>query len=177
VIALASLLLLASSTLPSSVVTAGQAPRAEPGNPSEAVFEHRELELGKSWGDATACIELGDHTECFRTEQQLLAAHPHYGANGAVTPSATCSSPLRLYRLSGFTGGMLVLTTRGVLLNLSTYGFDNDITSYAVGACASTFWSGASGTGSVYPSPTGACTAASSMSSGWNNDVSSVYIR
>jgi hypothetical protein len=186
----ASLLLLVSSASPSSVVNAGQAARAMPGNPSEAVFEQRELELGESWGDANACIELGDHTECFRTEQQLLAAHPHYGATGstakstetvaaatgAVTPSATCLSPLRLYRLTGFKGGTLVLTTRGVVLNLSTYGFDNDTSSFRVGACASTFWSGAFGSGSVYPGPTGACTSASSMSSGWNNVLSSVYI-
>jgi hypothetical protein len=189
--AAASLLLLLSSALPGSVVNAGQAPPAMPGNPSEAVFEQRELELGESWGDATACIELGDHTECFRTEQQLLAAHPQYGATdrtttstetvaaatGAVTPSATCSSPLRLYRLTGFRGGTLVLTTRGVVMNLSTYGFDNDTSSYRVGACASTFWSRASGSGSLYPGPTGACTSAPSMSSGWNNVVSSVYIR
>jgi hypothetical protein len=188
----ATLLLLISSALPRSVVNAGQTPRGVLGNPSEAVFEQGELELGESWEDATACIELGDHTECFRTEQQLLAAHPDYGATGgaakstetkvaaatgAVTTSATCSSPLRLYRLTGFKGGTLVLTTRGVVLNLSTYGFDNDTSSYRVGACASTFWSGASGSGSVYPGPTGTWTSAPSMSSGWNNVVSSVYIR
>jgi hypothetical protein len=189
--AAATLLLLISSALPSSVVDAGQTPRGVLGTPFEAIFEQGELKLAESWGDATACIELGDHTECFRTEQQLLAVHPDYGATGgatksgemkvgaaigAATPSATCSSPLRLYRLTGFKGGTLVLTTRGVVLNLSTYGFDSDTSSYVVGSCASTFWSGASGSGSVYPGPTGACTSASSMSSGWNNVVSSVYI-
>ena len=66
--------------------------------------------------------------------------------------------------------------TLTVVLNLSTYGFDNDTSSYRVGACASTFWAGASGSGSVYPGPTGANASASSMLSGWNNVVSSVYI-
>jgi len=187
--ATATVLLLIAAALPWSVVDAGQSRRAVPGNPSEAIFEQGELDLSESWGDATACIELGDHTECFRTEQQLLAAHPEYGApgdtestsaaastDGDITPMATCSSSLRLYRSTGFTGGTLVLTTRAVVLNLSTYGFDNDTSSYRVGACASTFWSGASGSGSVYPGATGAWASASSMLSGWNNVVSSVYI-
>jgi hypothetical protein len=171
-----------------SVVEAGQSRKGVPGNPSEAIFEQGQLDLGESWGDATACIEFDDHTECFRTEDELLAAYPEYGStggdsgaisaalNGVITPMSVCATSLRLYRSTGFTGGTLVLTTRAVVLNLSTYGFDNDTSSYKVGACASTFWAGASGSGSVYPGPTGANASASSMLSGWNNVVSSVYI-
>jgi hypothetical protein len=182
----ALLFLIASATpllvVEGSVVEAGQGQKGVPGNPSEAIFEQGEIDLGESWGDATACIEFDDHTECFRTEDELLAAYPEYGSTSAAAPSgdftpmSVCSTSLRLYRSTGFTGGTLVLTTRAVVLNLSTYGFDNDTSSYRVGACASTFWAGASGSGSVYPGPTGANASASSMLSGWNNVVSSVYI-
>jgi hypothetical protein len=186
-----TVILLIASTLQTSAVEAADTEPSSPGNPSEAIFEDVELDLGESWGDASACIELGDRTECFRSEQELLAAHPAYSVTGGhvrsaratsaptdgeITPMATCSTSLRLYRSTGFTGGTLVLTTRAVVLNLSTYGFDNDTSSYRVGACASTFWAGASGSGSVYPGPTGANASASSMLSGWNNVVSSVYI-
>ena len=185
-----TLVLLIASALPFSIAEAGQGRRVDPGDPSEATFEQGELDLGESWGDATACIEFADHTECFRTDDELVAAYPEYGAgggnvnviaavgpaDGGVTLMSTCSSSLRLYRSNGFTGGTLVLTTRAVVLNLSTYGFDNDTSSYRVGACASTFWAGASGSGSVYPGPTGANASASAMLSGWNNVVSSVYI-
>jgi hypothetical protein len=186
-----TVIFLIASTLQSSAAEAANAEPSSPGNPSEAIFEDVQLDLGESWGDATACIELGDRTECFRTEQELLAAHQAHGVTGGhvrstgatpattndgITPMATCATALRLYRSTGFTGGTLVLTTRAVVLNLSTYGFDNDTSSYRVGACASTFWAGASGSGSVYPGPTGANASASSMLSGWNNVVSSVYI-
>jgi hypothetical protein len=189
----ALLLLIASATpllvVEGSVVEAAQNWKDVPGNPSAAIFEQGELDLGESWGDATACIEFDDRTECFRTEDELVAAYPEYGSTGGAgestsaaapigdfTTTSVCSTSLRLYRLTGFTGGTLVLTTRAVVLNLSTYGFDNDTSSYRVGACASTFWAGASGSGSVYPGPTGANASASSMLSGWNNVVSSVYI-
>jgi len=189
----ALLFLIASATpllvVEGSVVEAGPGRKGVPGNPSEAIFEQGEIDLSESWGDATACIEFDDRTECFRTEDELLAAYPEYGStggagesasaaapNGDFTTSSVCSTSLRLYRSTGFTGGTLVLTTRAVVLNLSTYGFDNDTSSYRVGACASTFWAGASGSGSVYPGPTGANASASSMLSGWNNVVSSVYI-
>ena len=185
--ALTTLLTLAASLLlPSVAYAANDDDQGASGNPAEAVFEQGELDLGESWGDATACIELGDHTECFLTEKELFQAYPEYGqagkesqgaaARGGFTVAATCSSSLRLYRLTGFSGGTLVLTTRAVVHNLSTYGFDNDTSSYRVGACASTFWAGASASGSVYPGPTGAFASASAMLSGWNNVVSSVYI-
>jgi hypothetical protein len=187
-------LVLMASAFSSTVVEAAKGgDRGVPGNPSAAIFDHDQIDLGESWGEAAACIELGDHTECFGTEQELFETYPEYGAGGAgaqsaaaseafaasggeFTVAATCSSSLRLYRLTAFTGGTLVLTTRGVVLNLSTYGFDNDTSSYRVGACASTFWAGASGSGSVYPGSTGANASASAMLSGWNNVVSSVYI-
>jgi hypothetical protein len=178
-----------ASLLFSPVVEAGQNAKRGPGDPTEAVFEQGEIDLSESWGDATACIELGDHTECFRTDAEMLAAHPEiadggvqaFGAastssGGDVSALASCSSSLRLYRLNGFGGGSLVLTTRAVVFNLSTFGFDNDTSSYRVGACASTFWAGANGSGAIYGGPTGANASATAMLPGWDNSISSVYI-
>jgi hypothetical protein len=143
-------LVLVASSFASTVVEAAKGDRGVPGNPSAATFDDGQIDLGESWGEAAACIELGDHTECFRSEEQLFQTYPEYGADAGsaqsaapteafvsssreFTVAATCSSSLRLYRLTGFTGGTLVLTTRGVVLNLSTYGFDND-TNASVGA-------------------------------------------
>jgi hypothetical protein len=173
----ATLLVLVGSLLPASIGLADDPGPSSPGNPPEAAFENRTLDLSSAWGPAKACIELSGRVECYRTESDLDAAYPEFAAgDGQMALLATCSSSLRLYRSTGFTGGTLVLTTRGVVHNLSTYGFDNDTSSYAVGACASTFWAGASGSGSVYPGNTGAFANASQMLSGWNNVVSSVYI-
>ena len=182
---------LTATLFASPVVEAGQNAKQAPGDPTEAIFEQGEIDLSESWGDATACIELGDHTECFRTEAEMYAAHPEIDpggdgvptngarastADGAMTATASCASALRLYRLNSFGGGSLVLTTRGLVLNLSTYGFDNDTSSYRVGACASTFWAGSSGSGAIYGGPTGPGASASAMLPGWDNSISSVYI-
>jgi hypothetical protein len=68
------------------------------------------------------------------------------------------------------------LTSRGAYINLSTYGFDNDTSSYKVGACASYFYDGAGGGTPLYPGTTTANSSATSMLTGWDNRVSSVYI-
>jgi hypothetical protein len=180
---LTTLTVLTVSMLPWSVAAAGD-DGTPPGNPSAAVFEQHTIDLATSWEDATACIELGDQTECFRTEEEMLETYgallmdggQNAAARGGIVPMAVCSTSLRLYRSTSYTGGTLVLTTRGVVLNLSTYGFDNDTSSYRVGACSSVFWAGASGSGSVYPGPTNANAVAPQMMAGWNNTVSSVYI-
>jgi hypothetical protein len=162
------------SLVPWTVAGAGD---VETSSLSHAVFEEGTLDLTSSWGEAEVCIELTDHAECFRSEAELSEEFPAFAPSpGDVVTLASCSSSLRLYRSTGFTGGTLVLTTRGVVHNLSAYGFDNDTSSYRVGACASTFWAGASGSGAVYPGPTGAFASASQMLIGWNNAVSSVYI-
>jgi hypothetical protein len=81
-----------------------------------------------------------------------------------------------LYRSTSYGGAVLQLTTRYTYINLSGYGFDNDTSSYRVGACAAYFYDGTNGGGSVYPGSTGAGVSASSMVSGWDNRISSVYI-
>jgi len=156
------------------------------GDPSRAVFEGEIFDLAEGWGAAAACAELGVVVECFRSETELLRAHPELDGDDAshVTSEAatasvaasSCSSSLRLYRLTGHSGGALYLSTRLVGHNLSAYGFDNDTSSYTVGACSSAFYSGANLGGSQYPGSTAAFASATSMVSGWNNVVSSVMI-
>ena len=157
-----------------------------------ASFEGGWLDLSVSWGDATACHVTMGGVDCYRTEAEmdeaegltsfgLRAGTPETGTRAAGVRAAaaalvTCSSTLRLYRSSSYGGGVLALSTRGVVMNLSGYGFDNDTSSYKVGACSSTFWENASASGSVYPGLTVANVSSPSMVAGWDNRVSSVYI-
>ena len=139
---------------------------------------------------AAACIELGDLTECFDSEADLLAAHPDLLAGesgrggdgdaggGAANRAAasSCSSSVRLYNTSSFGGAVLFLTTRGTIHNLADYGFDNSTSSYRVGGCPAVFFSLANFGGAAYPGFTGVWAQYASMIAGWNNVVSSVYI-
>lgn len=136
-----------------------------------AEFEGSKIDLTQGWGRATACATDGASTHCFRTEGQMDA----FLETGAMLLS-DCPSSLRLYSSTGFGGSVLNLTARGFWLNLSSYGFDNITSSYSVGACDSTFASGAGGGGSWYPGPTGAGASAGSMLAGWNDVISSVFI-
>ena len=157
----------------------------EGADPSRAHFEGGTIDLAESWGNATACAELGDIVDCYRSEAELLTARPELGdrtahaenaAAGSVALAATCSSSLRLYRSNGFGGSVLHLSTRLLAINLSTYGFDNDTSSYRVGSCAAAFYAGANLSGAQFPGSTGAYASASTMLTGWNNVVSSVII-
>jgi hypothetical protein len=173
-------LALGAAAIPSTL--AGGAVHAElaPGNPDAAVYEGETLDLSESWGTARACAELGSVTECFDDETELLAAHPELRLaaptkGGFVTSLlAYCSTSLRLYDGTSYAGTVLYLSTRGLVLNLSNYGFDNKTSSRRNGACAATLFSGASGGGSSLGIP--ANSQAASMPTGWNNVASSVYI-
>lgn len=155
---------------PSGLVEASPPDRA--GGPPGALFAGAVIDLADGWGSAHACAELGDSVECFRTEPELLAAHPElvagvaFGVDSGVVAAAACSSSLRLYRSTGYGGSALYLTTRSVVQNLSSFGFDNDTSSYRVGACSAAFYSGANLSGSQYPGSTGANASASSMAGG-----------
>lgn len=94
-----------------------------------------------------------------------------------VQPSASCSKPLVLYSGPNFTGRMLALSTRGVWLNLTAFGFNNRASSYRIGGCAATFNSLSNGSGLTYPGATGTGESSGAMVSGWDDTVSSVFIR
>lgn len=168
--------LLAVAPLPAAAAPVRPAPSG-----SLATFEGHQIDLAQGWGEATACAVTDAGTKCYRTEAEMDAtiatsspATATVAASGAATTASTCSSSLRLYDGTSFTGTVLSLSTRGSLITLSTYGFDNKTSSYKVGACAAVLYSGIqSGT---YPGNTAANAQASSMQSGWDNVISSVLI-
>lgn len=171
-----------------ALTTAGGTPwTAEPPS-SLASFEGGWLDLSVSWGEAAACFVTTTATRCYRSEAEMDAAEGLALPGGPAdlvrdrrgAPSVqlllTCSTTLRLYRLGSYGGAVLALNVRGAVLDLSTYGFDNDTSSYKTGACSATFWENAGGGGSVYPGLTVANVSSPSMVAGWDNRVSSVSI-
>lgn len=178
---------LALGSLAASAPAAGASPQGEGTGPSFASFEGTVIDLREGWGEATACVSDGVSTECFRTEAELDAvlggAEEPVSAVGAAAASGgpvalalSCGGQLRLWSGNSYSGSVLAFTTRGVILNLSSYGFDNVTSSYAVGPCSSTFYAGANGGGGTYPGSTSAGSSSAVMVSGWNNVVSSIYI-
>lgn len=136
-----------------------------------AAFEGRPIRLADGWGEATACTSDGLSARCYRTEAEMDDAE-----NLPQGLLAACSTSLRLYRSTSFGGGVLQLTSQYAYINLSAYGFDNDTSSYRVGACSSYFYDASSGGSPLYPGSTSGGASASTMVSGWDNRVSSVYI-
>lgn len=151
-------------------------------DPSMASFEGGYLNLRNGWGHATACTSDGVTTECFRTEKELdqyltqVVSQAGSQSLGDVGIQSVCSTTLRLYSGTSFGGSVLALSTRLAFVNLSAFSFDNVTSSYRVGACSSTFYDGASGGAPTYPGNTSAGASATSMLSGWDNRVSSVFI-
>lgn len=139
-----------------------------------ARFEGRWINLSEDWDEAHACTIAPDGARCYRSEAEMDANEGGIEP-GEAAPRATCASKLRLYDGTSYGGDVLELQTRGVYLNLSSYSFDNKTSSYKIGGCSSSFYDTTTGSG-LYPGNTGANVWASSMQSGWNNRIGSVYI-
>jgi hypothetical protein len=151
-------------------LTAGPV-EAETAQPSTAVFEGRTLDLSRSWGEATACWVRPDGTVCYRSEAQMGAAQA--ATTTPDTIEATCSTTLKLFDGTSWTGQVLALGTRFTVINLATYGFANRTSSYAVGACSAQLRDGG---GTLYPGNTAAGASSASMLSGWDNRVTTAYL-
>jgi hypothetical protein len=143
---------------------------------SVALFEGQQIDLSQSWGEAQACFvaAVGD-VECFRDRADLYARESQLETTDS--PLVTCSSPLRLFADTSYSGRELDFYDRGYWQNLSTWSFDNQLSSYKVGACGVYLAENANGGGSLYPGNTNAGHDEPSMVSGWNDRVSSIYIR
>jgi hypothetical protein len=151
-------------------------------------FENKLLDLSKGWGEAQACVvwETADASQCFRTEAEMDAytdkinAEINAGARGGeVGTMATCSSYLRLYEHTSFGGRVLQFASRGYWQNLGDYGFNDETSSYRVGACSSNLAEHANGGGYYYPGSTSAGSSSSCMCAGstnWNDRVSSIRV-
>jgi hypothetical protein len=126
------------------------------------------------------CLIRNGITECFTNRASLLDREAEIALQEGVTPAlptASCSTPLRLYADAGYGGRELDFYDRGYWQNLSTWSFDKQLSSYKVGACSVYLADGAGGGGSLYPGNTSAGHNEPSMLSGWNDRVSSIYIR
>jgi len=147
-----------------------------------ADFEGIDIDLRDGWDGARACLTDGVTTECWDTEAEMLAAV------GATTPTvagfaggsgfrrASCSSFLRLYTGTNFTGTVLGFSTQYTFLNLSGYGFNNVTSSYRMGGCPAAFYDLSNGGNPLYGGNTSPWATASSMLAGWDNRISSIYI-
>lgn len=153
-----------------------------PTPPSIATFEGHQIDLSKGWGDAHACLvaRSAGIVECFSDQASLQARESLLQTQFASSPdvaAATCSTPLRLYADSSYGGRELDFYDRGYWQNLSTWSFDNQLSSYKVGACGVYLADGSNGGGSWYPGNTSPGHNEPSMLSGWNDRVSSIYIQ
>lgn len=174
----------------SAMLPAVNADAAEDGDSGlgVALFEGKEINLAEGWGEATACLIWNeiDISECFRTEAAMdarIAALEAQQAStggfgdGVVVASSTCSGYLRLYDGTSYTGAVLYLRDRLQWLNLANWGFNQKTSSYKIGPCSAYFADYANGGGAWYPTYlTEAYDQSPSMLTGWDNDVSSVYI-
>lgn len=163
------------------------------GSEGVASFEGRQIDLAVSWEGAGACIVWQlDDIQCFKSERELeqhvIAAEDTLSTETSTlstsaellvtaAASSSCGSYLRLYDYTSYGGSSLWLASRYTWLNLANYGFNQRTSSFRVGGCSAYFADLASGGGAWYPtSLTQAWDSSPSMISGWNNDVSSVYI-
>ncbi len=152
--------------------------------PDETIadFDGRPVNLAQSWEGAGACYVGPAGATCFGTEAEMDQWLAHAGllreVAGGVVPASTCSSYVRLYDGTSYTGAVLHLSTRHVWHNLAGLGFDQRTSSYKIGACSALFADLANGGGGTMPSTyTAAWKQYTSMPvAGWNDDVSSVYI-
>lgn len=164
------------------LLAAGGLPSAAQGLTDAGViaeFEGTQIDLTQGWGEARACLVLASTTQCFRTIDELTVAERRLaeGNGGTISLAATCSTALRLYDGTYQTGSVLSIATRGQWINLGLYGFDNRTSSYRVGACAVELASGTNGSGSRYFRCLYAYCEEDVMASGWDNVLSSAYLK
>jgi hypothetical protein len=160
--------------------------------PAIASFEGGVIDLAGDWGDAQACLvwRQGGVLECFRTVAELDAREAELeplrsrsssrasGGGGGTVASSTaeysCWSSLRLYEYNYYGGRRLSFWDRGYWQNLYIYGFDNQTSSYIVGACYVHLAEHTDGGGWWYPGPTYPYAGEPVMH--WQDVISSIYI-
>jgi hypothetical protein len=171
--------LLALTVAAGAAIPARSTSAQSPSLPSTiAWYEDHWIDLSVSWDGAGACNVTPTGSECFHSESEMDAylSTPAEAATMLLSPATSCSSSLRLYAGTSYTGTVLNLYVQGSFINLASYSFDNLTSSYKVGACSTVFYSSASGGGLVYTGDTSALAQAATMNFGWDNVVSSVYI-
>lgn len=151
-----------------------------------ANLEGEELRLADGWKDATACVVWQGTTECFRNDadaEQLIREIEKQDAPADLAvplaePEYACSRQcLHLYQNNGFDGRHLMFCDRGYWQNLGAYDFNDNLSSYKTGVHGVHLSYHANGKGNWYPGDTSACVESSQMKSGWNDEVSAIYIK
>lgn len=147
------------------------------GQTTIATFEGQSIDLSTNWNGAKACIVLlrADVVECFRS---LAGAEARVSAVTTLAAGYgyTCSSPLRLFEHNTYGGRQLMFFDRLYWQNLTDYGFNDQMTSYQIGACYSYLAEHVNGAGAFYPGPTSPWSVVPWPAAGWDNRVSSIYI-
>lgn len=171
----AAIAVVAAAAMAGTPALADEAPPSPAKASVIASFEGGSIRLADGWGEAQACTYDGVDARCYRSEAEMdVAEQPE---PGLAMARAECSLPtLKLYRGAGYGANVLQLTGRGVYHDLWVLGFDNDTESYKIGPCNARFYDVWPNTTLYSTSLTSAGTWAPSMSSGWDNRVSSVYI-
>ncbi|HEX7276730.1 MAG TPA: hypothetical protein VF244_05090, partial [Acidimicrobiales bacterium] len=135
-----------------------------------ADFDGHSIDLSTNWEDAKACVVLrqANVIECFRTtaegEAEANAINSQFAASGF-----SCWSPLRLYEHSAFGGRQLMFFDRYYWQNLPDYGFNDQTSSYRVGACYSYLAEHSNGGGAFYPGPIAPWSSVAWMITSWND--------
>jgi hypothetical protein len=140
-----------------------------------ALYNGRQIDLSVSWEGAQACAITDAGNVCFDTEAEMdeKSGAVRAAGAGAAPAFANCPTTLKLYANGGFGSPVISLGTRAVWIQLSTYGFSSITSSYVVGSCNAAFQDGSSIT---YPGATWAGASSGSMSAGWDNRVTKVYM-
>ena len=160
-----------------------------------ALFDGEFIDMAQDWGEADACIvwaEALPTPECFRTEAERDARVAELEAklearnagsllsqigSQAAMRGTNCSGYLKLYDGTFYSGASLYLRGRFQWFDLASFNFNNRTSSFKIGPCSAYFADLSGGGGAWYPtSQTQAYDTATTMVSGWNNDVSSLYI-
>ena len=169
---------------PALAVDDGSTLKPVSGDPASlASFEGRVIDLSLGWGDAKACSTDGRTTQCFASEKEMDAAignptqRPQLVTSGfRAGARRSCSSAMRLYDGISYTGIVIQIFTNNALLNMSSYAFDNKMTSFKMGSCSASFFDDAWAGGTQYPGSTGAWAQSASMATGWNNRIGSLVV-
>ncbi|HEX6597293.1 MAG TPA: hypothetical protein VF045_10175 [Acidimicrobiales bacterium] len=157
-----------------------------PARPGIARFEGSEIDLRAGWGNAQACLvaRRAGVVECFRSSAAMEARERQVAANRGAPRTDTmaaassgwwCESPLRLYEHGFYGGRQLSFWDPGFWQNLGDWGFNDQVSSFRIGSCHAYLAEHSWGGGAWYPGYTGPYVSSPTMSSGWNDRISSIY--
>jgi hypothetical protein len=176
-----------------AVATATAASAAPTGHDpaSVATFEGRTIMLDTlaGWDAARVCVvsKALPTTACFRNESDATTFRQSFAAKAPVTSGSVggpvtplfCANPLTLYEEGrGATDGgrALQFCDTGYWQNLSSYRFDNMMSSYWTGLRSVHMAEHPGGGGYWYPGYTGPNHYEPVLANNWNDRVSSIFL-